>query len=99
MSWDIIIILGYFVVVFGLAIADRTKKETTAREYFLKSNTLRWPSIAFSTIATNIHSGHFLGMAGSAYLYGLAQSNFEINAVLGFSSPHFSLSPFIFRPK
>ncbi|MEE9199879.1 MAG: hypothetical protein V3V45_00365, partial [Candidatus Brocadiales bacterium] len=78
MVWDIIIILGYFVIIFALAVIRRDAGHITAHEYFLKSNTLRWPSIAFSTIATNIHAGHFLGMTGSAYLYGLAQANFEI---------------------
>jgi len=35
------------------------------------------------TIATNIQAGHFIGMGGAAYAYGLAQANFEIGAVFG----------------
>lgn len=83
MVLDIFIILTYFVVIFTLGILKRDDKKTTAHEYFLKSNTLRWPAIAFSTISTNIHAGHFIGMTGSAYLYGLVQANFEINAIFG----------------
>jgi len=41
---------------------------------------LRWPSVALSTIATNIQGYQFLGMMGAAYLYGLAQASLNINA-------------------
>ncbi len=99
MGWDIIIILAYFAVVFTLGVVKRDVKHTTAHEYFLKSNTLRWPSIAFSTIATNIHAGHFLGMTGSAYLYGLAQANFEINAILGILVAAFLFVPLFLAAK
>ena len=37
---------------------------------------------ALSTIATNVQGYQFLGMMGSAYLYGLAQANL-INAIQG----------------
>ena len=46
-----------------------------------------------STIATNIQGYQFLGMMGSAYLYGLAQANLEINAVQGIL-----IATFIFVP-
>lgn len=93
MLWDAAIILAYFTVILTLGIVKRDARHATAHEYFLRSNTLRWPSIAFSTIATNIHAGHFLGMTGSAYLYGLVQANFEINAILGIL-----IAAFIFVP-
>jgi len=93
MVLDIAIISAYFIVIFTLGIVKRDDKKTTAHEYFLKSNTLRWPAIAFSTISTNIHAGHFIGMAGSAYLYGLVQANFEINAILGIL-----IAAFVFIP-
>jgi Na+/pantothenate symporter len=50
------------------------------------SDELRWPSIAMSTIATNIQAGHFIGMGGAAYAYGLAQANFS-NCSAGFKLP------------
>ena len=80
---DLFIVLVYFLVVFAAAIAGKTAKDATTEEYFLNSRNLRWYSIAFSTIATNIHGFQFLGYVGSAYLYGLAQANFEINAIQG----------------
>ena len=80
---DLLIVVAYFVLVMLVAISGRQTKEVTSEEYFLSSRSLRWPSIAFSTIATNIQGYQFLGMMGSAYLYGLAQASLEINAIQG----------------
>lgn len=90
---DLLIVAAYFLFVMLVAISGRQKKEVTTEEYFLSSRSLRWPSIAFSTIATNIQGYQFLGMMGSAYLYGLAQASLEINAVQGIL-----LATFIFIP-
>lgn len=96
---DIIIIVAYFVTVMTVGIRSRTAADASAEEYFISSRSLRWPSIALSTVATNIHAGHFLGMAGSAYLYGLAQANLEINAVFGILLATFVFVPLYLRLK
>ncbi len=96
---DIVIILSYFVVVMLVGVLARSRTEATAEEYFISSRSLTWPFIAFSTVATNIHAGHFLGMAGSAYLYGLAQANLEINAVFGILMATFVFVPLYLRLK
>ncbi len=90
---DLLIVSAYFIIVFVTAITGKTSKDATTEEYFLSSRNLRWPSIAFSTIATNVQGYQFLGFMGSAYLYGLAQANFEINAIQGLL-----LAAFIFIP-
>jgi len=90
---DLLIIAAYFVTIMTIGVVSRTKAGASAEEFFVASRRLRWPSIALSTIATNIHAGHFLGIAGSAYLYGLAQANLEINAVFGLL-----LAAFVFVP-
>lgn len=91
---DLAIVLAYFVLIMVAALSGkRVSSETTAEEYFLSSRNLRWPSIAMSTIATNIQGYQFLGMMGSAYLFGLAQANLEINAVQGIL-----LAAFVFVP-
>lgn len=90
---DLLIVCAYFVIVFVTAITGKTSKDATTEEYFLSSRNLRWHSIAFSTIATNVQGYQFLGFMGSAYLYGLAQANFEINAIQGLL-----LAAFIFVP-
>lgn len=96
---DLIIVLIYFIVIFLTAIAGRVKKEATIEEYFLSSRSLRWPSIALSTIATNINGYQFLGMMGSAYLYGLAQASLEINAVQGILMAAFIFVPLFLRER
>jgi len=80
---DLLIVLIYFLTIFVVAISGRMGKDVTTEEYFLSSRNLRWYSVAISTIATNVQGYQFLGMMGSAYLYGLAQANLEINAIQG----------------
>ncbi len=96
---DLLIVCAYFVIVFVTAITGKTSKNATTEEYFLSSRNLRWPSIAFSTIATNVQGYQFLGFMGSAYLYGLAQANFEINAIQGLLLAAFIFVPMYFREK
>jgi len=91
---DLLIVLFYFTVIMVVALKGRAVgNSVTSEEYFLSNRNLRWPSVAFSTIATNIQGYQFLGMMGSAYLYGLAQASLEINAVQGIL-----MAVFIFVP-
>jgi SSS family solute:Na+ symporter len=96
---DLLIVVVYFLLVMMTAISGGQKKELTSEEYFLSSRSLRWPSIAFSTIATNIGGYQFLGMMGSAYLYGLAQASLEINAVQGILLASFIFIPYYLKDK
>ena len=66
-----------------VAIRSRLAPDATSDDYFVSGRNLRWWSIGASTIATNLQAGHFLAVVGSAYAFGLAQANFELNAVLG----------------
>ena len=93
MAIDLLIVLLYFATVLFFALGGKKGEEVTTEEYFLSSRNLRWPSIAISTIATNVQGYQFLGMMGSAYLYGLAQGILEINAVQGLL-----MAAFIFVP-
>ena len=99
MTIDIIIILAYFAIVMVVGVYKKVTIETSPAEFFLNSRSLRWPSIAISTIATNIHAGHFLGMAGSAYLFGLAQANLEINAITGILIAAFFFVPLYLKER
>jgi SSS family solute:Na+ symporter len=93
MTIDFIIVITYFAVVLIAALSGRRGLDISSEEYFLSNRNLRWYSISISTIATNVQGYQFLGMMGSAYLYGLAQANLEINAVQGLL-----MSAFIFVP-
>lgn len=99
MLLDLLIVLAYFITVFVVAISGRMGKDVTTEEYFLSSRNLRWYSVAISTIATNVQGYQFLGMMGSAYLYGLAQANLEINAIQGLWMAAFIFIPLYLKDK
>ena len=82
-----------------VALRGKVKSDSSADEYFLSSRNLSWYSVALSTIATNIQGYQFLGMMGSAYLFGLAQANLEINAVQGILIGAFVFVPLFLRQK
>ena len=96
---DFIIVLFYFFVIMAVALRGKVKADSSADEYFLSSRNLPWYSVALSTIATNIQGYQFLGMMGSAYLFGLAQANLEINAVQGILIGAFVFVPLFLRQK
>ncbi|MEL7004448.1 MAG: hypothetical protein AAFN93_17185, partial [Bacteroidota bacterium] len=96
---DLIIVCSYFIIVFVTAILGKQGSEATVDEYFLSSRNLKWYSIALSTIATNVQGYQFLGMMGSAYLFGLAQANLEINAIQGLLMAAFIFVPLYLKDK
>ena len=96
---DLGIVVAYFAVIFVIGLRARAKASVGPEEYFLSSRSLRWPSIAVSTIATNIEAGHFLSVAGAAYVGGLAQGNFELNAIFGIVIAAFFFVPLYLRLK
>ncbi|MGA1544263.1 MAG: SLC5 family protein [Saprospiraceae bacterium] len=99
MMIDFVIVLSYFIIILLVALTGKTKAGSSAEAYFLSSRNLPWYSVALSTIATNIQGYQFLGMMGSAYLYGLAQANLEINAVQGILIGTFVFVPLFLKEK
>jgi SSS family solute:Na+ symporter len=94
MSIDLLIVVAYFSAVMFVAVRVRTRTaDSSVEDYFVSGRSLPWYSIAASTIATNIHAGHFLAVVGAAYAFGFAQANFEINAILGLL-----IAAFVFVP-
>ena len=96
---DFIIVISYFIIILLVALRGKVSADSSADEYFLSSRNLPWYSIALSTIATNIQGYQFLGMMGSAYLFGLAQANLEINAVQGILLGAFVFVPLFLKEK
>ena len=96
---DALIIVAYFAAVMIVAVRARLGADATAEDYFVSGRNLRWWSIAASTIATNLHAGHFLAVIGSAYAFGLAQANFELNAVFGLVLAAFVFVPLYLRAR
>ena len=96
---DLVIVMLYFTTIMIVALRGQESSRTSITSYFLSNRSLRWPSIAISTIATNVQGYQFLGMMGSAYLFGLAQANLEINAVQGLLIAAFVFVPIYLRER
>lgn len=96
---DLAIVIFYFVIIFLAALSGKVGKDVTIEQYFLSSRNLKWYSISLSTIATNINGYQFLGMMGSAYLFGLAQASLEINAIQGIVMAAFIFVPLFLKAK
>ena len=96
---DFAIVIAYFAIIFTIGLRARADARVSPEEYFLSSRSLRWPSITMSTIATNIEAGHFLSVTGAAYVGGLAQGNFELNAIFGIVIAAFFFVPLYLRLK
>uniref|UniRef100_A0A671UAN6 Sodium/glucose cotransporter 2 n=1 Tax=Sparus aurata TaxID=8175 RepID=A0A671UAN6_SPAAU len=79
---DLSIIVGYFIMVIGVGIWSmfRTKRGTVGG-YFLAGRSMTWWPVGASLFASNIGSGHFVGLAGTGAASGIAVGGFEWNAL------------------
>lgn len=74
---DIVVLLGYFVVVGLIGWASSRKGRADAKAYFLGGGSIGWMAIGASLFASNISAEHFIGLAGSGAASGLAVGQFE----------------------
>uniref|UniRef100_A0A8C6SBS7 Sodium/glucose cotransporter 2 n=1 Tax=Neogobius melanostomus TaxID=47308 RepID=A0A8C6SBS7_9GOBI len=79
---DISVIVGYFLMVIGVGVWSmfRTNRGTVSG-YFLAGRTMTWWPVGASLFASNIGSGHFVGLAGTGAASGIAVGGFEWNAL------------------
>uniref|UniRef100_A0A4W6BUX7 Sodium/glucose cotransporter 1 n=1 Tax=Lates calcarifer TaxID=8187 RepID=A0A4W6BUX7_LATCA len=80
---DISVIVIYFVVVLAVGVwaMVRTNRSTVGG-FFLAGRSMVWWPIGASLFASNIGSGHFVGIAGTAAAAGIAIGGFEWNALI-----------------
>ncbi|TKS84565.1 Sodium/glucose cotransporter 1 [Collichthys lucidus] len=80
---DISVIVVYFVVVLAVGVwaMVRTNRGTVGG-FFLAGRSMVWWPIGASLFASNIGSGHFVGIAGTAAAAGIAIGGFEWNALI-----------------
>ena len=82
---DWIVVLIYFIIVFGVAIWATVREKTTRKTssgYFLAGRNVGWFIIGASLFASNIGSEHLVGLAGTGAASGVAVGQFEILAGL-----------------
>ena len=78
--WDWLIIAAYAAAVITIGLRAG-RRQHTSEEYFLAGRKLRWPFIGASIYAANISTEHFVGLAGTAYVVGMAIGVYEWIAV------------------
>lgn len=82
---DTVIIIVYFILIFGLAqfvSREKAGHQKDSTDYFLASRNLPWWAIGASLIAANISAEQIVGMSGSGYAMGLAIASYEWMAAL-----------------
>ncbi|MEL6718362.1 MAG: sodium:solute symporter [Bacteroidota bacterium] len=62
---DWIVIVGYFLLLLGVAAWVIMQKQKTSEDYFLAGRNMGWFVVGASIFASNIGSEHVVGLAGS----------------------------------
>lgn len=92
---DLVIFGGYFVVLVAIGFLVGAKKQRTAEDYFLAGRGLPWYVVGASFIGSNISTEHFIGMVGTAYLYGICVAQWEWSNIFAFSVLIWLFIPFL----
>ncbi|XP_057347728.1 solute carrier family 5 member 4 [Manis pentadactyla] len=80
---DISVIVIYFVVVMAVGLWAMLKTNRgTVGGFFLAGRDVSWWPMGASLFASNIGSGHFVGLAGTGAASGIATAEFEWNALV-----------------
>ncbi|CAL1529910.1 unnamed protein product [Lymnaea stagnalis] len=78
---DWIVIAAYFVSVIAVGILSSCRNRGSVGGYFLAGRSMHWIPVGASLFASNIGSGHFVGLAGSGAASGIGIAVFELNAI------------------
>ena len=83
--WDYVA-FGLFLAILSLIgyFAGR-KERASSEDYFLAGKRLPWYIVGSSFVAANISTEHFIGMVGSACIYGICLAMYEWANVFTFS--------------
>ncbi|XP_073884332.1 sodium/myo-inositol cotransporter 2 isoform X7 [Macaca fascicularis] len=77
---DIAVLVLYFLFVLAVGLWSTVKtKRDTVKGYFLAGGDMVWWPVGASLFASNVGSGHFIGLAGSGAATGLSVSAYELN--------------------
>ena len=76
-SLDILVIIGYFLILSGIAYWAAKREKKISSDYFLAGRDVGWLAVGASLFASNIGSEHLVGLAGTGAASGLAVGHFE----------------------
>src|SRR6478672_639652 len=74
---DILVIIGYFLILSGIAFWAARREKAISSDYFLAGRDVGWLAVGASLFASNIGSEHLVGLAGTGAASGLAVGHFE----------------------
>ena len=97
--WDYLAIAGFFGVLTVIGYWSGRGEQASSEDYFLAGKKLPWYVVGGSYIASNISSEQFIGMIGSAVVFGVCVSMLEWANVATFSLLIWFFIPFLLRAK
>ncbi|KYO41096.1 sodium/myo-inositol cotransporter 2 isoform X1 [Alligator mississippiensis] len=79
---DIAVLVLYFLFVLAVGLWSMWKTQrNTVKGYFLAGGDMVWWPVGASLFASNVGSGHFIGLAGSGAASGIAATAYEWNGM------------------
>ncbi|CAK6445037.1 unnamed protein product [Pipistrellus nathusii] len=79
---DIAVLALYFLFVLAVGLWSTVKtKRDTVKGYFLAGGDMLWWPVGASLFASNIGSGHFVGLAGSGAAAGISVAAYEFSGI------------------
>ncbi|CAO2583144.1 Sodium/myo-inositol cotransporter 2 [Lemmus lemmus] len=79
---DIAVLVLYFLFVLAVGLWSTVKtKRDTVKGYFLAGGDMVWWPVGASLFASNVGSGHFIGLAGSGAAVGISVAAYELNGL------------------
>lgn len=94
---DALVVVTYFIIVLSLGFYYSRKNDEKYSDYFLAGRNIGWFTVGISIFATNISSEHFIGLAGSGSIRGLAVGQFELMAIFTLIFLGWILAPVYFK--
>ncbi|XP_012500402.1 PREDICTED: sodium/myo-inositol cotransporter 2 isoform X2 [Propithecus coquereli] len=79
---DIAVLVLYFIFVLAVGLWSTLKtKRDTVKGYFLAGGDMLWWPVGASLFASNVGSGHFVGLAGSGAATGISVAAYELHGL------------------
>ena len=94
---DFLVLILYLIVVLSIGFYYSRKNDENYTNYFLAGRNIGWFTVGISIFATNISSEHFIGLAGSGSLRGLAVGQFELMAIFTLIFLGWILAPIYYK--
>lgn len=94
---DLIIILGYLLIITGIGIISARRKKVSSEGFFLAGRSLNWAMIGAALFAANISTIHMVGLAANGFKDGIVWGNFEWMATFLLIILALFFAPFYFR--